>query len=196
MDYPRFERRVASPDRLHLASHGEPVVEGLLTLADRRSRPILCGSSACGTVIRHRGPLPPGHICLREGGAACAKAATREVPGRRQRVLAKIVLPCLRFAPPSRAQQAGLLATSWAIIVLPARLSCGAGHTRARSQEVAADMRADEKWGAQYECVPSLPLSQAEVEVNLAHLAAAPARGRGAGSYRTGARVRDHGQRP
>jgi len=61
-----------------------------------------------------------------------------------------------------------------AIVAVSALLICGAICGPLQGQEIAFDNSASESWCGQYECVTSLPLSEREVEVSLATLAAVP----------------------
>ena len=62
----------------------------------------------------------------------------------------------------------------FAIIACAALLLCGAGDTLGRTQQVVSDGSRSEEWCGLYECVVSEPLSEEEVEVSLAALAALP----------------------
>jgi hypothetical protein len=64
------------------------------------------------------------------------------------------------------------VAKPFTMIVCAALLLCGAGDTLGRSQQVVSDGGRSEEWCGQYECVVSVPLSEEEVEVSLAALAA------------------------
>jgi len=64
------------------------------------------------------------------------------------------------------------VATPLAIVAVSALLICGANCGPLQAQEIASTSSAGEAWCGQYECVTSLPLSEREVEVSLATLAA------------------------
>jgi hypothetical protein len=68
------------------------------------------------------------------------------------------------------------VAKPFTIIACAALLLCGAGDTLGRTQQAVSDGSRSEEWCGQYECVVSVPLSEEEVQVSLAALAALPRR--------------------
>jgi hypothetical protein len=85
-----------------------------------------------------------------------------------------------------------LVAKPFIIFACAALLLCGPSDTAGRAQQVVSDGSRSEEWCGQYECIVSAPLSEEEVQVSLAALAALPRRDESRAAPLATASVRHH----